>query len=427
MAGPKITHVAVTPIAVLDAPLLNASGVHEPYQLRAVIEIDTDAGVSGISEAYGDDPTLANLRAAAPALVGVDVFDLNELNRRVALALGAVTPGSPTELVGRASRQKTVAQAYGAFEVACYDAQGKATDLRVCELLGGAIRDSVPYSAYLFYRWAKHPEHAVPDDYPEDDWGAALDPDGIVAQARRMVDTYGFGSLKLKGGVFEPEAEAEAIAALRDAFPELPLRLDPNANWSVATSLRMAQRLEGLLEYLEDPTEGNPGMAEVARKTTLPLATNMCVTSFEEVPEAAALNSVAVVLSDHHYWGGFRASQRLAGICDTFGWGLSMHSNTHLGISLAAMTHLAAATPNLTYACDTHSPWQREEVIEPGALRWSQGSLAVPEGPGLGVELDRDALARLHEQYLACGVRSRDDKTAMLRVDSSWPTHRPRF
>jgi glucarate dehydratase len=242
-----------------------------------------------------------------------------------------------------------------------------------------------------------------------------------------MVDTYGFGSLKLKGGVFEPEAEAEAIAALREAFPELPLRLDPNANWSVATSLRVAPRLEGLLEYLEDPTEGNPGMAEVARKTTLPLATNMCVTSFEEVPEAAALDSVAVVLSDHHYWGGFRASQRLAGICDTFGWGVSMHSNTHLGISLAAMTHLAAATPNLTYACDTHSPWQREEIIEPGALRWSQGSLAVPEGPGLGVELDRDALARLHEQYLACGLRFRDDKTAMLRADPSWPTHRPRF
>ncbi|HZU56246.1 MAG TPA: glucarate dehydratase family protein [Actinocrinis sp.] len=427
MAGPKITHVSVTPVAVLDAPLLNASGVHEPYQLRSVIEIDTDAGLSGLAEAYGDDPTLANLRAAAPALVGVDVFDLNELNRRVALALGAVTPGSPTELVGRASRQKTVAQTYGAFEVACYDAQGKATDLRVCDLLGGAVRDSVPYSAYLFYRWAKHPEHAVPDDYPEDDWGAALDPDGIVTQARRMVDTYGFGSLKLKGGVFEPEAEVEAIAALRDAFPDLPLRLDPNANWSVATSLRVTPRLEGLLEYLEDPTEGNPGMAEVARKTTLPLATNMCVTSFEEIPEAAALDSVAVVLSDHHYWGGFRASQRLAGICDTFGWGLSMHSNTHLGISLAAMTQLAAATPNLTYACDTHSPWQREEIIEPGALRWSQGSLAVPEGPGLGVELDRDALARLHEQYLACGLRSRDDKTAMLRADPSWPTHRPRF
>jgi glucarate dehydratase len=427
MGSPKITHVAVTPIAVLDPPLLNASGVHEPYQLRAVIEVQTDAGLSGLSEAYGDDPSLANLRAAAPALVGVDIFDLNELKRRVAVALGAVSGNSPTELIGRASRAKTVAQAYGAFEVACYDAQGKATDLRVCDLLGGAVREAVPYSAYLFYRWAQHPEHAVPDDYPADDWGDALDPEGVVAQARRMVDTYGFRSLKLKGGVFEPEAEVEAMAALREAFPDHPLRLDPNANWTVATSLRIAPRLESLLEYLEDPTGGNPGMAEVARKTTLPLATNMCVTSFEEIPEAAELDSVSVVLSDHHYWGGFRASQRLAGICETFGWGLSMHSNTHLGISLAAMTHLAAATPNLTYACDTHSPWQREDVIEPGALSWHEGELSVPAGPGLGVELDRDALARLHEQYLACGVRVRDDKSAMLRADPGWPTHRPRF
>lgn len=427
MGSPKITHVSVTPIAVLDAPLLNASGVHEPYQLRAVVELDTDGGVSGLGETYGDDPTLANLRAAAPSLAGVEIFDLNELKRRIAVALGAVREGSPTELIGRASRAKTVAQAYAAFEVACYDAQGKATDLRVCDLLGGAVRESVPYSGYLFYRWDQHPEHAVPDDFPADDWGAALDPEGIVAQARRMVDTYGFGSLKLKGGVFEPEAEADAVTALRDAFPDLPLRLDPNANWSVATSLRIAPRLEGLLEYLEDPTAGNPGMAEVNRKTSLPLATNMCVTSFAEIPQAAALGSVSVVLSDHHYWGGLSASQRLAGICDTFGWGLSIHSNTHLGISLAAMTHLAASIPNLTYACDTHSPWQREDVIEPGALVWSAGALSVPPGPGLGVELDRDALARLHEQYLACGLRVRDDKAAMLRADPAWPSHRPRF
>jgi glucarate dehydratase len=104
-----------------------------------------------------------------------------------------------------------------------------------------------------------------------------------------------------------------------------------------------------------------------------------------------------------------------------------MHSNTHLGISLAAMTHIAAATPNLTYACDTHSPWQREDVVQPGALVWSEGSLGVPTGPGLGVELDRDALARLHEQYLACGVRVRDDKSAMRLVDPTWTGARPRF
>lgn len=423
----RITGVTITPVAVLDGPLLNASGVHEPYQLRSVIELHTDAGITGLGEAYGDDPALANLRAAAPALTGVEITDFNELDRRVSAALGAASASSPTELVGRFSRAKTVAQAYGAFEVACYDALGKATGLRVCDLLGGAVRDAVPYSAYLFYRWAEHPAGSVRPGFEDDDWGAALDPEGIVAQAERMVARYGFGSIKLKGGVFEPEAEAEAMAALREAFPHHPLRLDPNANWSVATSLRIAPRLEGLLEYLEDPTAGNPGMAQVARGTSLPLATNMCVTTFEEVPEAVALGSVSVVLSDHHYWGGFRASQRLSGICDTFGWGVSMHSNTHLGISLAAMTHMAAATPNLTYACDTHSPWQREDLIEPGALVWSGGSLAVPAGPGLGVELDRDALARLHEQYETCGVRVRDDRTAMLAAEPSWPTHRPRF
>jgi len=423
----RITAVRITPVAVWDPPLLNSVGVHEPYQLRAIIELDTEDGLTGLGEAYGDDPTLANLRRAAPELIGADVFDLNGVQRRVAGALGQVTANSMTELVGAASVPKTVAQTYGAFEVACYDAQGKVTGLRVCDLLGGAVREAVPFSAYLFYRWAGHPDGADRLGSAADGWGPALDPESIVTQARRLVDDYGFGSLKLKGGVFAPDLEVEAVLALREAFPDLPLRLDPNANWSVETSIRIAHKLEGLLEYLEDPTDGNPGMAAVARATSLPLATNMCVTSFAEVPEAVALDSVAVILSDHHYWGGFRASQRLSGLCDTFGWGMSMHSNTHLGISLAAMTHLAAATPNLTYACDTHSPWQREDVVEPGALIWSDGSLGVPTGPGLGITLDPAALAKLHEQYLACGVRTRDDKAAMRLVDPSWTGQRPRF
>ncbi len=204
MRVPKITDVVITPVAVLDPPLLNAAGVHQPYQLRAVIEMHTDAGITGLSEAYGDDPTLANLGKAAPALTGLSVFDVNGLTNRVALALGSVTPTNLTELVGRVSLEKTVAQAIGALEVACYDAQGKATGQRVCDLLGGAVREAVPYSAYLFYRWAVHPAGATGPDFPDDDWGDALDPEGIVRQARRMVDTYGFGSLKLKGGVFAP-------------------------------------------------------------------------------------------------------------------------------------------------------------------------------------------------------------------------------
>jgi Enolase C-terminal domain-like len=170
-----------------------------------------------------------------------------------------------------------------------------------------------------------------------------------------MIDRYGFRSLKLKGGVFPPEDEIAAIEALRVAFPDHPLRLDPNCAWTFETSLRVAERTDGLLQYLEDPTPGLAGMADVAAKAPMPLATNMCVVDFGDPPEAVARSSVQVVLADHHYWGGLTESARLAAICRTFGLGLSMHSTSHLGVSLAAMVHLGAATPNLTYAADTHT------------------------------------------------------------------------
>jgi glucarate dehydratase len=433
MTGLRVTSVEITPVAILDPPLLTAAGVHQPYALRSIIQVHTDAGIVGVSEAYGDDPTLEQLAKAAAVLPGLDVFHLNELTRRVVAALGTVEASSPTELVGPASVEKTVAQIVSAFEVAFFDAQGKATGRSVADLLGGAVRTTVDFSAYLFYRWAAHPAAAgsrggAADQHSEPDaWGEALDPDGIVRQARRMVELYGFKSLKLKGGVFEPEEEIEAVRALRREFPDRPVRIDPNANWTVETSHRVAAALEGELEYLEDPTPGIPGMAEVAARTSLPLATNMCVTGFADIAQSVELGAVQVVLSDHHFWGGLRASQRLAGICETFGLGLSMHSNTHLGISLAAMTHLAAATPNLTYALDTHSPWKVEEVIAGGPLKFVDGALTVPEGPGLGVDIDHDALERLHEQYLKCGVRKRDDVAQMQLVRPDWTGKRPRF
>ncbi|HEY2042415.1 MAG TPA: glucarate dehydratase family protein [Jatrophihabitans sp.] len=420
----QITDIRITPVAVKDPPLLNSVGVHQPYALRAVLEVETDSGLTGLGESYGDDVNLGRLWAVADTLIGLDPFDTNRLVQLVTAALGSPTSDTPHELVGRPSAAKVVATTLAAFEVPLVDLQAQATGRRVCDLLGGAVREAVPYSGYLFYRWARHVEDP---GYQPDDWGEALDPDGIVAQARRLVAEYGFGSLKLKGGVFPPDQEIDAILALRDAFGEHALRIDPNGAWTVATSIEVGQRLSGVLEYLEDPTDGFEGMAEVARSVPMPLATNMCVTTFQELPPALAQGSIAIVLSDHHLWGGLRESQLLAGLCRTFDLGLSMHSNTHLGISLAAMTHLAAATPNLSYACDTHTPWQVEDVISPGSLTFAEGNLAVPTGPGLGVELDRDALARLHQQYLDCGIRHRDDVGQMRAIDPSWSGTRPRF
>lgn len=416
-----ITAVRVTPIAFRDPPLLNVVGVHQPFALRSIVEVETGDGLVGLGETYGDTAMREGLAAVAQHLVGLDPFDLAGLRTTIDrhLAAGAdaglsVAPGT--------SRRNLPVKVEAAFEVAFLDLQGQRLGRPLVDLLGGAVRDRVPYSAYLFYKFARHRSQRE-----DDAWGAALDPDGIVAQARRMIEAHGFESIKLKAGDFEPHHEAEALRALADAFPGTPLRIDPNGGWTVATSLRMAAELAGVLEYLEDPAPGLEGMAEVARATDLPLATNMVVTGFEHLPDAIRLGSAQVILADHHYWGGLRATQHLARICRTWGLGLSMHSNSHLGISLAAMTHVAAAIPDLTYACDTHYPWQEDEVVEGGKLAFDRGALCVPDGPGLGVRLDHDALARLHEAYLACGIRDRDDVGEMRAYRPDWTGALPRF
>ncbi|WP_082546984.1 glucarate dehydratase family protein, partial [Rhodococcus sp. Leaf225] len=409
------------PVAFADPPLLNTVGVHQPFALRAIVQIRTDDGAVGLGETYADTAHLVRLNAAAEAMVGVDVFALHTLRAVVDECLGGLTVTGGDGVAGMITTASTTDRVFSPFEVACLDIQGKILGRPVSDLLGGLVRTAVPFSAYLFYKWAGHPGSA------DDEWGAALDPEGIVAQARRMIDRYGFGAIKLKGGVFPPEQEIAAMHALREAFPDLPLRLDPNAAWTVDTSLEVASALTGVVEYLEDPTPGLDGMSEVARKAAMPLATNMCVVAFDQLEPSVRRDSVGVVLSDHHYWGGLQRSRLLAGICDTFGLGLSMHSNSHLGISLAAMVHLAGATPNLTYACDTHWPWKTEDVVVPGVLRIENGAVAVPTGPGLGVELDEDALARLHQQYLDCGIRDRDDTGYRQSLEPDFVNSSPRW
>src|SRR4051794_1258200 len=407
------------PTAFVNPPLLNTVGVHEPYALRAIVQLDTDAGLVGLGETYADRAHLARLEAAASAITGLDVFAFNAIRAAIADRLRGDSRAVGT--AGMITSASAVDQVLSPFEVACLDVQGHAVGRPVSDLLGGKVRDAVPFSAYLFYKWAAHPG-GEPDEF-----GEALDPDGIVAQARRIVDEYGFSAIKLKGGVFAPEEEMAAIEALRAAFPSHPLRLDPNAAWTPQTSVKVASGLAGILEYLEDPTPGLDGMAEVAQQAPMPLATNMCVVAFDQLAPAVAKQAVRVVLSDHHYWGGLQRSRLLAGICDTFGLGLSMHSNSHLGLSRAAMAPPAGATPNLAYACDTHWPWKTEDIVKPGALTFVEGSVAVPTGPGLGVEIDDDALAALHEQYVRCGIRDRDDTGYMKSIDPGYEAVSPRW
>ncbi|MGB6242425.1 MAG: glucarate dehydratase family protein [Castellaniella sp.] len=422
-----LSSVKITPIAFKDPPLLNAAGIHEPYALRTIIELESDTGHIGLGETYGDAPVLDLLHALVPLLAGMNPFDLNGLRRRVQQVVDQtrVSDNTAFTLAPGTDPAKNVQKLYSAFEVAFLDMQARYLGMPLVDLLGGRVRDAVPFSAYLFFKYARH----VDADYPDDAWGEALTPAQLVAQAETMIARHGFKSIKLKAGVLTPQEEVACIQALADRFPGMPLRIDPNGNWALDTAIDVGKQLDGLLEYYEDPCPTLADMAALHQATGMPLATNMVVTDLAQFRANTMAQGCQIILSDHHYWGGLRDTQLLARMCETFGLGLSMHSNSHLGISLVAMAHVAASVPLLSYACDTHYPWldPDEEVVVGGQLRFQDGAFVLGDAPGLGLEIDQDALERLHQQYLACGIRSRNDAAQMRKYQPDWTGKAPRF
>ena len=419
----QITKMHITPIALGDPPLLNAAGLHAPYCLRTIVELKTDNGLHGLAEVPGSVAVDAALAAIRDTVIGSDPLNWHALRAKLAARCSPETSASRGD---KPWDGRTRVQVSSALDVACLDLAGKHFGVPAATLLGGIVRDRVPYSAYLFYKYeGAGGELAFDTDPRATGWAAArqaaaFEPEGVVAQARAMVAEFGFESIKLKGGCFPPDQEVAAMKALRKAFPKHPLRLDPNALWTVETSIKWGRELEGVLEYLEDPCRTQEGMATVRKALKTPLATNMCTTSFDDLPGSARLGSEDIILTDHHFWGGLHASMELAAHCRTFGRGVSMHSNNHAGISLAAMTHLGAAMPNLTYALDTHYPWQWEEIIVGGRMKFENGCVVLPKGPGLGVDLDRTALARAHAAYKKCGYTERNDEPEMQKKVPGW-------
>lgn len=419
----KIVQMQVTPIAISDPPLLNAAGLHAPYALRTIVEVISDDGLYGLGEVPGSMRVTKALEQTRELIIGQSPFALNAIKQSIVSRFGSDLLATR----GHAPWDKRIlVHVLSAIEVACFDLMGKAAGQPVVNLLGGKARDKVDFSAYLFYKYeGAGGRLGFNTDAKAKGWAAlrqaeALDAEGIVRQAKAMCETYGFKSIKLKGGVMPPDEEVKAMYALREAFgPDTPLRLDPNAVWSLETAINYGKQLEGILEYYEDPVRGQEAMSQLRKSVSLPLATNMCTTAFEHLPKSLALHSEDIILSDHHFWGGLRATVELAKICSVFGRGMSMHSNSHIGISLAAMVHVAAACPNLDYACDTHYPWQNEDVVtEP--LSFVEGAIEVPGKPGLGIELNREALETLHQQYLKAGLKERDDELAMQAMQPGW-------
>lgn len=434
----KIKDLRIHSIAIADPPLRSSYGLHAPYALRTIIELESEDGVIGINETYGGESPAAALRAIRNKIIGANAFRITgSINPAMEKFKSNGLDRSQTFLVPGENPLDETTRTYAAIEVACLDLIGKSIGIPVCDLIGGRVREKVPFSAYPFYKHAGGGGEG--SDIREDEYGEALSPDALVAQVKQMMKKYGFTSVKFKAGVLDPEEEIETVKQMYKEFgPGIPLRIDPNSAWTVETSVKVGKALARELSgggYLEDPTAGIHGMAEVRKQLVasgihVPLASNVAVTSFKDLPATVAEDAVQIILCDHHYWGGMRQVQHLAKLAETFNIGLSMHSNSHLGISLMAMAHVAAATPHLTYACDTHYPWQSEkdEVVMGGRIPIKDGCVTIPEKPGLGVDLDYDQLERGKERYLQVPYKKRDDEAEMRKhVDPSWKRILPRW
>ncbi len=377
-----ITAIRATTVTVpLQAPLRHANGAHWGRFVRTVIEVETDAGLIGLGEmgGGGEGAELA-FRALEASLLGHDPFDLEALRFKLM---------NPT-----ASLYNNRTQVHAAIEFACLDLMGQALDVRVCELLGGALREQVPFASYLFFRYADEVTGAGGEDTA----------DKMVAHARDLVEAHGFTSHKLKAGVFPPDYEVDVYLALAEAFPEASFRIDPNAAWTVEESIAMARRIAHVRnDYFEDPTWGLEGMRRVRDRIDIPTATNTVVVSFEQLAASIRLDAVDVVLLDTTFWGGLRQAVKAGQVCETFQVGVAVHSSGELGIQLATMLHLGAVLPNLRFSADAHYHHLTDDVIDGGLLPYDGGRIAVPTGNGLGVRLDRDKLGQYADLYRELG------------------------
>lgn len=427
---PVVTEMRVVPVAGHDSMLLNLSGAHGPFFTRNVVVIKDNAGHVGVGEVPGGEKIRQTLEDARALVVGRPIGTwqavLNGVRRQFA----------DRDAGGRGLQTfdlRVTIHAVTAIEAALLDLLGQFLGVPVAALLGeGQQRDSVEMLGYLFYVGDRRKTNLAYREEPgaKDDWfrlrnEEALTPAAVVRLAEAAQARYGFNDFKLKGGVLSGDDEIAAVTALAERFPEARITLDPNGAWSLDEAIRLCSGMHHVLAYAEDPCGAEGGfsgreiMAEFRRATGLPTATNMIATDWRQMSHAIRLHSVDIPLADPHFWT-MQGSVRVAQMCHEFGLTWGSHSNNHFDISLAMFTHVAAAAPGRITAIDTHWIWQDGQRLtrEPFAIR--DGHVAVPDRPGLGVDIDMAALEAAHELYKTHGLGARDDAVAMQFLIPGW-------
>ena len=444
---PRVTEMQVIPVAGRDSMLLNLCGAHAPFFTRNLVILKDNAGRTGVGEVPGGEGIRQALERVIPLVVGQSIGRTNGVLNSIRRALaggGSAAHQATVHQVTSASEAAVLRQPHEinlrmdnvitAVEAALLDLLGQFLEVPVAELLGaGQQRDSAPMLAYLFYVGDRRKTDLPYLDGKNgaDDWlrlrhEAAMTAEAITRLAEAASARYGFADFKLKGGVMCGAEEMEAVAAIKARFPHARVTLDPNGAWSLNEAIALCKGQGHLLAYAEDPCGPEAGysgreiMAEFKRATGIPTATNMIATDWRQMGHAIPLHAVDIPLADPHFWT-MQGSVRVAQLCDEWGLTWGSHSNNHFDVSLAMFTHVAAAAPGKITAIDTHWIWQEaEERLTREPLRIEGGHVAVPDRPGLGIEIDMDRVMATHALYKTLGPGARDDAMAMQYLVPGW-------
>jgi glucarate dehydratase len=427
---PKILRMTVVPVAGYDSFLLNLSGGHGPVFTRNLVVLEDNSGRTGVGEVPGGASVRRTLEALVELVVGRGVGEMNDVLSTIRCAFGDLDAG------GRGLQtfdQRVMIHALTAVESAFLDLMGQALGVPVGKLLGdGQQRASVETLGYLFFvgdcrrTSLEYQEPTAPGDaWEQARCRTCVNAAGIVDQALAAKERFGFSTFKLKGGVLPGPAECECLEALADALPGARLTIDPNGCWSVADAIEWLGPLKESLLYAEDPCgaerglSGGEALAEFRRAACIRTATNMVAVDFPGLVEAIGLAAVDVPLADCHFWT-MRGAIAVSKLCELWGLTWGSHSNNHFDVSLAMMTHVAAAVYGDLTPIDTHWIWQVGQRLTKEPLEIRNGRIDVPQAPGLGVALDMEQVAAANKLYQRRGTDQRDDSVAMQFLQPGW-------
>lgn len=431
MTTPVIVKMDVYPVAGYDSMLLNLSGAHGPYFTRNIVVLEDSTGKLGVGEVPGGEKITKTLEEVKELVIGRELGDYKNVVREIGERYSSLDIG------GRGNQTfdlRTTVHVQTAVQTPFLDLLGKYLNKPVAALLGnGQVREDVPFLGYLFY--IGDPDKTelpyLQGDDESDAWGQlrrkeALTPETVVALAKAAEERYGFKDFKLKGGVLEGKEEIKAIKALKEAFPNARITLDPNGAWSLDEAVELCKDMHGILTYVEDPCGAEGGysgreiMSEFVSRTGLPTATNMVATDWRQMYHSLRLKSVTIPLADPHFWT-MEGSVSVAQMCHEFGMTWGVHSNNHFDISLAMVAHTAAAAPGTINACDTHYIWQDGQYLTTNPPKIENGVIRVgKESVGLGIEPDMEAIKKANQLYIENNLGARDDAIAMQYLIPNW-------